>query len=162
LYFQNKRIYPSYIIYAAPTAEDKLYSTPNLRWDSSWGLILGDMLCSISQTFLSYNSLVEKHVAYRESFKTMINILKDATTDFRNFYDSDIIHKLELRSAFETAKETFLTNSYEHRLIERVRLFSDYEIEENESKLNFLIFGGGLAAYSILAATLDVSLLGLV
>ena len=71
-----------------------------------------------------------------------------------------MLQNLELRDALEKAKETFLINSYHEKLVDRLKLFSDYEIEENESKSNSLIFGGGIIAYIVISASLDVSIVG--
>ena len=63
-----------------------------------------------------------------------------------------------MRATLEIAKETFLINSHYNKITERIKLFSDYEIEESEQKLNSLILVGGSTANLILAATLDLLL----
>ena len=88
----------------------------------------------------------------------MFNLLKQASYDLKDFYDADILQDLELRATLEIAKETFLINSHYNKITERIKLFSDYEIEESEQKLNSLILVGGSTANLILAATLDLLL----
>lgn len=155
MYFRNIRLYPSYI---DSYSMGDFCSNPNLRWDVAWGILLGDILCTMAQTFITYNNKVEKHMSHRKRIKIMFNLLKQASYDLKDFYDADILQDLELRATLEIAKETFLINSHYDKITERIKLFSDYEIEESEQKLNSLILAGGSTANVILAATLDLLL----
>jgi hypothetical protein len=158
MYFQNIRVYPSYLDYCSAAITDKELSKDNLRWDTAWGILLGDILCTMAQTFITYNSKVEEHIKNGEKAKIMFDLLKKASFDFKNFYDADIVQKLELRNALEIAMETFLIKSHYDKLRERIKLFSDYEIEGNEQELNLLILIGGSVANILLASTLDFML----
>ena len=158
MYFQNIRVYPSYLDYYSAAITNKDFSKYNLRWDAAWGILLGDIFCTMAQTFITYNSKVEEHIKNYEKAKIMFGLLKKASFDFKNFYDADIVQKLELRNALEIAMETFLIKSHYDKMRERIRLFSDYEIEENEQKLNLLILIGGSVANILLASTLDFML----
>ena len=155
MYFRNIRLYPSYI---DSYSMGDFCSNPNLRWDVAWGILLGDILCTMAQTFITYNNKVEKHMSHRKRIKIMFNLLKQASYDLKDFYDADILQDLELRATLEIAKETFLINSHYNKITERIKLFSDYEIEESEQKLNSLILVGGSTANLLLAATLDLLL----
>lgn len=155
-YFRNMRLYFSY----DANYEPEVISGSSLRWDVTWAIILGDILCTLSQTFISYNSQLENYLWAGKKTKLLIKLLRKASLDFKIFYDADMLQNLELRDALEKAKETFLINSYHEKLVDRLKLFSDYEIEENESKSNSLIFGGGIIAYIVISASLDVSIVG--
>lgn len=156
LYFQNMRFFPSYIE-SESFQSGKLYQT-NLRWDAVWALILGDTLCTMAETFLSYNSMIEGYISEHGKTSVMYELMHSAVIDLANYYDSDIIHTLELRSALESAEETFFINNYHNRLKSRLEMFSNYDIEENERKLNAIISYGGFVAFIVLSVSADSSL----
>lgn len=163
MYFQNIRVYPSYIDNWLPAIkngaiDDEALGENNLRWDAVWGILLGDILCTMAETFILYNSDVEKHTGHNRRTEEIFRILEKASKDFAAFYDADIIQSNTLRETLEIAKKTFLINDYHDKLVERLRLFTNFEIQKNEQKLNLFIFVGGSIANVLLAFTLDFML----
>ena len=144
LYFNNKRIFQSYI---ENTSTEKAQdpSVRSLRWDVAFAVLLGDYLCTMAEKFIIYNERMEELSVKDKNMdiKKMGYLLRAASLDFKTYYDNDMILIPELRSALETAKETFLINDYHDRFIDKIRFFSDYEIEENEEKINSRIAEGG-------------------
>ncbi|MCL4479887.1 MAG: hypothetical protein M1113_00130, partial [Candidatus Thermoplasmatota archaeon] len=123
MYFHNLRLYLSYFEWSTAIKENKIdeesLRKKNLKWDATWGLLIGDLMCIMAQTFIIYNNEIEKHAILHEETTKVFKILKKASIDFGGFYDADLIQSLELRESIEIVKETFLISNYHDRLIER-------------------------------------------
>ncbi len=122
------------------------------RSSRSWAIMLVDMLCSLSETFLLHNAEIEKHVddnqkipkmrwlaqktIGKDQASEMRRLTQEAMKDFRSYYDVDILANSFYKESFETAKFTFKIDSYYKRLQERLELFSNFEIASENASLN--------------------------
>ncbi|HML01898.1 MAG TPA: hypothetical protein VK487_00840 [Candidatus Bathyarchaeia archaeon] len=122
------------------------------RSSRSWAIMLVDMLCSLSETFLLHNAEIEIHVDQnkkipklhllaqkavgKEQASEMRRLTQEAMKDFRSYYDVDILANSFYKESFETAKFTFKIDSYYKRLQERLELFSNFEIASENASLN--------------------------
>jgi len=151
LYYHNIRVFPSYHEHSEAITGDvhKASIFDNLRGDAAWGLLLGNMLCTMNEIFLSYHNRIEKHITEREETKVMLELLRNASQDFQYFFDADVVLNPYLRNAYETAKEAFLVNEYWRRLKDRINLFSGYEIAERQRTLNEIVPFGSIVLIAI-------------
>ncbi|MGC8567608.1 MAG: hypothetical protein ACP5M8_08215, partial [Caldisphaera sp.] len=77
---------------------------------------------------------IEKHTIKKKSVKELKEITRKAINDFEDYYDIDIVNTSYYKEELEAIKETFNLNKYHQSLIDRLQLFSNYEIAE-ETKI---------------------------
>jgi len=140
-FFQNNALYFSNLdddpdsVFIEGNAVD--FAEWGYRTSRSWAIMLTDMLCSLSETFLLHNEEIEKHVAENGKKSAELRILtQKAMQDFRSYYDVDILANSYYKESFEAAKEAFKINNYHTRLRERLELFSNFEIASESATLN--------------------------
>ncbi len=137
-------------------SRDKNIGDNDIGWDIAWGMLLGGILCINSQKFLTYNREIELYsLNSRKEVKEIKEITERAISDFRDFYDVDVISGGGIfRSAFEIAKKQFSIDFYYEVLKRKLDLFSNYEIAGDQQKRNEIIEFGGLTAVLLLTVTL--------
>jgi len=107
-----------------------------LKWSISWAILLGDMVTTSATYFILYNNEIEEHLSKKKpSSKELRKITRKAIFDFEFYYDIDIVNMRIFREAFENIKNTFKLNYYHKVLLDRLQLFSNYEIAEENRKI---------------------------
>ncbi len=116
-------------------------------WAIPWLIMLSDMATTTAMQFISYNDAIEKHIIKNESVKELKEITQKAIYDFEDYYDIDIVNAHYYKEQLEAIKETFNLNKYHQSLIDRLQLFSSYEIaEENRTTSNLIVVLTGVLA----------------
>jgi hypothetical protein len=111
-----------------------------LKWFMAWLILLGDMVTTSATYFILYNSEIEEHLSKEKPSKELKKITQKAIFDFEFYYDIDIVNGGLFRETFENIKNTFKLNYYHKVLLDRLQLFSNYEIaEENKEITKWLI-----------------------
>jgi len=110
-----------------------------LKWAISWSILLGDMVTTSATYFILYNNEIEKHLSKEKSSEELKKITQKAIFDFEFYYDIDIVNARIFREAFENIKNTFKLNYYHKVLLDRLQLFSNYEIAEENKKITTLL-----------------------
>jgi len=110
-----------------------------LKWAISWSILLGDMVTTSATYFILYNNEVEKHLSKEKPSEELKKITQKAIFDFEFYYDIDIVNARIFREAFENIKNTFKLNYYHKVLLDRLQLFSNYEIAEENKKITTLL-----------------------
>ena len=142
------------------------------RWVIGWYALLSGMLCSLAETFLLYNAEIVRHAHGKEDISELRTITKQAIDDFLPYYDVGVISSEFYGKVFEEAKETFSINRYHQVLVEKLNLFSNYEIAQanldlSHYALSFTIFAvvfgflGFLFTSGIAQKSLGVPLVGI-
>lgn len=142
------------------------------RWVIGWYALLSGMLCSLAETFLLYNAEIVSHAHGKEDISELRTITKQTIDDFLPYYDVGVISSEFYGKVFEEAKETFSINRYHQVLVEKLNLFSNYEIAQanldlSHYALSFTIFAvvfgflGFLFTSGIAQKSLGVPLVGI-
>jgi len=110
-----------------------------LKWGISWSILLGDMVTTSATYFILYNNEIEEHLSKEKPPKELKKITQKAIFDFEFYYDVDIVNLRIFREAFENIKNTFKLNYYHKVLLDRLQLFSNYEIAEENKEITGLL-----------------------
>ena len=128
------------------------------RWAISWYIMMFSMLSYVSQTFTLFDERLSRHIEEGKETKEIVEITHSAYNDFVEYYDQGIISGNYYKSAYEQAKELFgLTKMYS-TLIERLQLFSSYELSEENVKTSSQIslLSRVLVAFTISVVAIEV------
>jgi len=117
------------------------FNEGGLKWGISWSILLGDMVTTSATYFILYNNEIEEHLSKEKSPKELRKITRKAIFDFEFYYDIDIVNMRIFREAFENIKNTFKLNYYHKVLLDRLQLFSNYEIAEENRKITKWLIG---------------------
>ncbi|MFP3257121.1 MAG: hypothetical protein RXO36_04930 [Candidatus Nanopusillus acidilobi] len=113
-----------------------------LKWGIAWSILLGDMATTSATYFILYNNEIEKHLSKKKPRpKELKKITQKAISDFEFYYDIDIVNAKFFRETFENIKNTFKLNYYHKVLQDRLQLFSNFEIAEENKKITGLLIG---------------------
>jgi hypothetical protein len=111
-----------------------------LKWAITWAILLGDMATTSATYFILYNNEIEKHLSKKKPRpKELKKITQKAISDFEFYYDIDIVNARIFRDIFENIKNTFKLNYYHKVLLDRLQLFSNFEIAEENKKITMLL-----------------------
>jgi len=110
-----------------------------LKWAITWSILLGDMVTTSATYFILYNNEIEEHLSKEKPPKELKKITQKAIFDFEFYYDVDIVNLRIFREAFENIKNTFKLNYYHKVLLDRLQLFSNYEIAEENKEITGLL-----------------------
>jgi hypothetical protein len=110
-----------------------------LKWFMAWLILLGDMATTSATYFILYNSEIEEHLSKEKPPKELKKITQKAIFDFEFYYDIDIVNGGLFRETFENIKNTFKLNYYHKVLLDRLQLFSNYEIAEENKIITILL-----------------------
>jgi len=111
-----------------------------LKWGISWSILLGDMATTSATYFILYNNEIEKHLSKKKPRpKELKKITQKAISDFEFYYDIDIVDAKFFRETFENIKNTFKLNYYHKVLLDRLQLFSNFEIAEENKIITILL-----------------------
>ncbi|MGC9123643.1 MAG: hypothetical protein ACP5IB_06215 [Thermoplasmata archaeon] len=103
-------------------------------WTVTWYIMLSDMATTTAMQFISYNEAIEKHTTEKKSVRELKEITQNAINDFEDYYDIDTVNSAYYKEEVEAIKEKFGLNKYHQTLVDRLQLFSNYEIAE-ETKI---------------------------
>jgi len=120
-----------------------------LKWGIAWSILLRDMATTSATYFILYNNEIEEHLSKKKpSPKELKEITQKAIFDFEFYYDIDIVDAKFFRETFEKIKNTFKLNYYHKVLLDRLQLFSNYEIAEESKKITrwLIVLTGVLTA----------------
>jgi len=108
-----------------------------LKWDITWSIMLGNFATTSATYFILYNNEIEEHLSKKKpSSIELRKITQKAIFDFEIYYDDiDIVNDELFKEAFENIKNTFKLNYYHKVLLDRLQLFSTYEIAEENKKI---------------------------
>ncbi|BFH74804.1 hypothetical protein SJAV_27480 [Sulfurisphaera javensis] len=111
-----------------------------LNWDVSWGIFITAVLSILSQTMILMNKRIDRYLMQYErvgffsmwlrgslAFEHLHEIMADGAKDFSDFFNIDILQNDAYNQLFETFKETSGVNRMYERMIERIRMFGEYE-----------------------------------
>jgi len=116
------------------------FKEAGLKWGIAWEILLGDMVTTSATYFILYNNEIEEHLSKKKSSsKELRKITQDAIFDFEFYYDIDIVDGGLFREAFENIKDTFKLNYYHKVLLDRLQLFSNFEIAEENKEITKLL-----------------------
>ncbi|MEM3592956.1 MAG: hypothetical protein QXO19_03805 [Candidatus Aenigmatarchaeota archaeon] len=104
------------------------------RWAISWQIMLLSMLSYVSQTFTLFDEKLSRHIENKKEASEIVDLTHSAYNDFIEFYDQGVISSIYYRVSFEDAKEAFGINKMYKTLMDRLQLFSEYEISEENAK----------------------------
>jgi hypothetical protein len=111
-----------------------------LKWGIAWLILFGDMATTSATYFILYNNEIEEHLSKKKLSKELKKITQKAIFDFEFYYDIDIVNAGLFRETFENIKNIFKLNYYHKVLPDRLQLFSNFEIaEENKEITKWLI-----------------------
>ena len=111
-----------------------------LKWGIAWSILLGDMATTSATYFILYNNEIEEHLSKKKPRpKELKKITQKAISDFEFYYDIDIVDAKFFRETFENIKDTFKLNYYHKVLLDRLQLFSNYEIAEENKEITGLL-----------------------
>ena len=111
-----------------------------LKWGIAWLILFGDMATTSATYFILYNSEIEEHLSKKKpSPKELKKITQKAIFDFEFYYDIDIVNAGLFKETFENIKNTFKLNYYHKVLLDRLQLFSNYEIAEENKEITRLL-----------------------
>lgn len=150
LYYQDKRLWFGHI--DSKNSINHIEES-SIWWDVAWGIILSDLLVTISQMFLSYNEKIERHTIEGRRFKQLREITSQAVEDFKAFYDVGTLSTW-IVDAYSVAKQQFRINNYYETLKDKLAIFESYEIASAQHNQNSIIASGGSAAVLVLIWTL--------
>jgi len=106
-----------------------------LKWAITWSILLGDMVTTSATYFILYNNEIEEHLSKKKPSKELRKITQNAIFDFEFYYDIDIVNAGLFKDTFENIKNTFKLNYYHKVLLDRLQLFSNYEIAEENKEI---------------------------
>jgi hypothetical protein len=130
-----------------------------LKRAMAWLILLGDMVTTSATYFILYNNEIEEHLSKKKSSsKELRKITQKAISDFEFYYDIDIVNARLFRETFESIKNTFKLNYYHKVLLDRLQLFSNFEIAEENKKITILlaILTGFLVGLTIAQIILEI------
>ncbi|MEM3193087.1 MAG: hypothetical protein QW292_13585, partial [Candidatus Parvarchaeota archaeon] len=104
------------------------------RWMISWQIMLLSMLSYVSQTFTIFDERLSRHIESKKEASEIVDLTHSAYKDFIEFYDQGVISSIYYRTNYEEAKEAFGINKMYRTLMDRLELFSTYEISEENAK----------------------------
>ncbi|MEM3829178.1 MAG: hypothetical protein QXP36_08200 [Conexivisphaerales archaeon] len=103
-------------------------------WMISWNIMLLSMLSYVSQTFTLFDTRLNRHIEGKKEASEIVDLTHSAYKDFIEFYDQGVISSIYYRVNYEEAKEAFGINKMYKTLMDRLQLFSEYEISEENAK----------------------------
>jgi len=106
-----------------------------LKWGIAWLILFGDMATTSATYFILYNSEIEGHLSKKKPSKELKKITQNAIFDFEFYYDIDIVNAGLFKDTFENIKNTFKLNYYHKMLLDRLQLFSNFEIAEENKEI---------------------------
>lgn len=140
-------------------ANQRDYQESGTRWFISWFMLLGDMLCSLSDTFSLHSNRLERYTTQKRSARKLAEIARSTVRDFERYYDVDITVTGFFQSLFETAKKSFGIKRYYRILKDQLRIL-EYEAFEELSWVstvgNILSIAAVLLAILALLASLHI------
>lgn len=99
----------------------------------AWYVLLSEMLCTTAQTFLLYDSRIERSLQTRRG--GLGELLLKAYTDFAEYYDVGVIASYHYAREYEVCRKAMKLDSYHDTLEERIRVYSDHDLSVRNLRL---------------------------